>query len=118
MGRFYAERLLPWTRELERLGACVPYGITGRKTHAKTAIVVRKEAGGLRCYVHLGTGNYNVKTAHLYADVGLLTCDPLITHDVVELFHYLTGHADAPRSSALLVAPTTLRKGLIDLIQR
>jgi len=68
--------------------------------------------------VHLGTGNYNVKTAHLYADVGLLTCHPQIAHDVVDLFHYLTGHADAPRSSTLLVAPTTLRKGLLDLIQR
>src|SRR5499427_9463536 len=116
--RFDEERNLHWATELERVGAHVTYGITGLKTHAKTAIVVRKEAGGLRSYVHLGTGNYNVKTAHLYADVGLLTCDPQITHDVVELFHYLTGHADAPRSSALLVAPTTLRKGLIDLIQR
>jgi len=116
--RFDEERNLHWAAELERVGAHVTYGITGLKTHAKTAIVVRKEAGGLRCYVHLGTGNYNVKTAHLYADVGLLTCHPQITHDVVELFHYLTGHADAPRSSALLVAPTTLRKGLIDLIQR
>jgi len=116
--RFDEERNLHWAAELERVGAHVTYGITGLKTHAKTAMVVRKEAGGLRCYVHLGTGNYNVKTAHLYADVGLLTCHPQIAHDVVDLFHYLTGHADAPRSSTLLVAPTTLRKGLLDLIQR
>ena len=116
--RFDEERNLHWAAELERVGAHVTYGIAGLKTHAKMAIVVRKEAGGLRCYVHLGTGNYNVKTAHLYADVGLLTCHPQIAHDVVDLFHYLTGHADAPRSAALLVAPRALRKGLIDLIQR
>ena len=116
--RFDEERNLHWAAELERVGAHVTYGISGLKTHAKTALVVRKEAGGLRCYVHVGTGNYHVKTARLYADVGLLTCDPLITRDVVELFHYLTGHADVPHLAALLVAPTTMRRGLVELIQR
>jgi polyphosphate kinase len=105
--RFDEERNLHWAAELERVGAHVTFGVSGLKTHAKTALVVRKEAGGLRCYVHIGTGNYHVKTARLYADCGLFTCDLLLTHDVVNLFHYLTGHAHAPDCSALLVAPTT-----------
>jgi polyphosphate kinase len=116
--RFDEERNLHWAAELERVGAHVTFGVSGLKTHAKTALVVRKEANGLRCYVHIGTGNYHVKTARLYADVGLLTCDPLLTHDVVNLFHYLTGHADAPNCSTLLVAPTTMRRRLLDLIKR
>ncbi len=80
-------------RELERVGAHVTFGVSGLKTHGKTALVVRKEGGGLRSYVHIGTGNYHVKTARLYADLGLLTCDPQLTRDVVNLFHYLTGRA-------------------------
>ena len=74
--RFDEERNLHWAAELERAGAHVTFGVSGLKTHAKTALVVRKEAGGLRCYVHIGTGNYHVRTARLYVDVGLLTCDP------------------------------------------
>jgi len=116
--RFDEERNLHWAAELERVGAHVTFGMSGLKTHAKTALVVRKEAGGLRCYVHIGTGNYHVKTARLYADVGLLTCDPFLTRDVVNLFHYLTGHANAPECPALLVAPTTMRARLLDLIGR
>jgi polyphosphate kinase len=116
--RFDEERNLHWAAELERVGAHVTFGISGLKTHAKTALVVRKETNGLRCYVHIGTGNYHVKTARLYADVGLLTCDPGVTRDVVNLFHYLTGHADAPDYSALLVAPTTMRTRLLALISR
>ena len=116
--RFDEERNLHWAAELERVGAHVTFGVSGLKTHAKTALVVRKEASGLRCYVHIGTGNYHVKTARLYADAGLLTCDPLLTHDVVNLFHYLTGHADTPHCSALLVAPTTMRRRLLELIGR
>jgi polyphosphate kinase len=116
--RFDEERNLHWAAELERVGAHVTFGVSGLKTHAKTALVVRKEANGLRCYVHIGTGNYHVKTARLYADVGLLTCDPLLTRDVVNLFHYLTGHAHAPNCSALLVAPTTMRPRLLELIAR
>src|SRR5580692_10540131 len=94
--RFDEERNLHWAAELERVGAHVTFGVSGLKTHGKTALVVRKEARGLRCCVHIGTGNYHVKTARLYADVGLFTCDPRITEDVVNLFHYLTGHADQP----------------------
>jgi len=116
--RFDEERNLHWAAELERVGAHVTFGVAGLKTHAKTALVVRKEAGGLRCYMHIGTGNYHVKTARLYADCGLFTSDPLLTHDVVNLFHYLTGHAHAPDCSSLLVAPTTMRPRLLELIQR
>jgi len=116
--RFDEERNLHWAAELERAGAHVTFGVSGLKTHGKTALVVRKEAGGLRCYVHIGTGNYHVKTARLYADVGLFTCDLRITQDVVNLFHYLTGHADRPNCTTLLVAPLTMRPRLLDLIHR
>ena len=116
--RFDEERNLHWAAELERAGAHVTFGVSGLKTHGKTALVVRKEAGGLRCYVHIGTGNYHVKTARLYADVGLFTCDLRITQDAVNLFHYLTGHADRPNCTTLLVAPLTMRPRLLDLIHR
>jgi polyphosphate kinase len=116
--RFDEERNLHWAAELERAGAHVTFGVSGLKTHGKTALVVRKEASGLRCYVHIGTGNYHVKTARLYADVGLFTCDPRITQDAVNLFHYLTGHADRPNCATLLVAPLTMRPRLLDLIHR
>jgi len=116
--RFDEERNLHWAAELERAGAHVTFGVAGLKTHAKLALVVRKEGSGLRSYVHIGTGNYHVKTARLYADVGLLTCNPLLTNDVVNLFHYLTGHAHAPQCSALLVAPTTMRQRVLELITR
>lgn len=116
--RFDEERNLHWAAELERAGAHVTFGVTGLKTHAKLALVVRNEASGLRSYVHIGTGNYHVRTARLYADVGLFTCNPLITRDVVSLFHYLTGHSEAPDCSTLLVAPTTMRLRLVELIRR
>jgi polyphosphate kinase len=116
--RFDEERNLHWAAELERVGAHVTFGVSGFKTHAKTALVVRKEGDGLRCYVHIGTGNYHVKTARLYADLGLLTCDPRLTRDVVNLFHYLTGHAHVPVCPSLLVAPSTMRSRLLELIDR
>jgi polyphosphate kinase len=116
--RFDEERNLHWAAELERVGAHVAFGIRGLKTHAKTALVVRKEAGGLRSYVHIGTGNYHVKTARLYADFGLLTTNPAITRDVVNLFHYLTGHSSAPKCTTILVAPTTMRTRYLELINR
>jgi polyphosphate kinase len=116
--RFDEERNLYWAAELERVGAHVTFGVSGLKTHAKTALVVRKESGGLRSYVHIGTGNYHVKTARLYADLDLLTCDPQLTRDVVNLFHYLTGHAQAPSCDALLVAPSTMRRRALELIAR
>src|SRR5258708_14790837 len=107
--RFDEERNLLWAAELERVGAHVTFGVQGRKEHAKTALVVRKETSGLRSDVHIGTGNYPVRTARLYSDVGLFTTDPKITGDVVNLFHYLTGHSLAPNCSTLLVAPSTMR---------
>lgn len=116
--RFDEERNLHWAAELERVGAHVTFGVSGLKTHAKTALVVRKESSGLRSYVHIGTGNYHVKTARMYADVGLLTCDEQLARDVVNLFHYLTGHAHAPACTNLLVAPSTMRPRLLELIAR
>lgn len=116
--RFDEERNLHWAAELERVGAHVTFGVKGLKTHAKTALVVRKEANGLRCYVHIGTGNYHVKTARLYADLGLMTCDPAITGDIVNLFHYLTGRSHAPECHSILVAPSTMRPRYLALIKR
>ena len=116
--RFDEERNLHWAAELERVGAHVTFGMAGLKTHAKTALVVRKEENELRCYVHIATGNYHVKTARLYADVGLFTCNADITRDVVNLFHYLTGHSRIPVFSSLLVAPSTMRPRMIELIDR
>src|SRR6202023_1851784 len=113
--RFDEERNLLWAAELERAGAHVTFGLQGLKTHAKTALVVRKESSGLRSYVHIGTGNYHVRTARLYADVGMFTTDPAITRDVVNLFHYLTGHSLAPDCTTLLVAPSTMRARFLQL---
>jgi polyphosphate kinase len=116
--RFDEARNLHWAAELERAGAHVTVGDFALKTHAKVALVVRKEAGGLRSYAHIGTGNYHVRTARLYSDVGLLTCDPAITRDVVNLFHHLTGRSEPPAFERLLVAPKTLRRRVIELIAR
>jgi polyphosphate kinase len=116
--RFDEERNLHWAAELERAGAHVTFGVQGLKTHAKLALVVRKEPSGLRSYVHIGTGNYHVRTARLYADVGLFTCNPEITRDVVQLFHFLTGRSQAPACSKLSVAPSTMRPRLLELISR
>lgn len=114
--RFDEERNLHWAAELEKAGAHVVYGVRGLKTHAKTALVVRKEGGSLRSYAHIGTGNYHVRTARLYADFGLFTCDPAITQDVVRLFHYLTGLSGVPAYAALLVAPKSMRPRFLELI--
>ena len=116
--RFDEERNLHWAAELERVGAHVTFGVAGLKTHAKVALVVRKEGSRLRSYVHIGTGNYHVKTARLYTDVGLFTCNPLITQDAVNLFHYLTGRAQEPQCATLLVAPKTMRPRLLERIAR
>jgi len=116
--RFDEERNLHWAAELEKAGAHVVYGVRRLKTHAKTALVVRKEGGSLRSYAHIGTGNYHVRTARLYADFGLFTADPVLTQDVVRLFHYLTGHSQTPVYSALIVAPETMRSRFLELIAR
>jgi polyphosphate kinase len=116
--RFDEGRNVRFARQLEKAGVHVAYGVLGLKTHCKTSLVVRRERNGLRCYAHLGTGNYHPKTAQLYTDVGLLTSDPEITGDLVHLFNYLTGMAAAPSCSTLLVAPFTMRARLVQLIER
>jgi polyphosphate kinase len=116
--RFDEERNLHWAAKLEEAGAHVTYGVRGLKTHAKTILVVRKEAGALRSYAHIGTGNYHVRTARLYTDVGLFTCDPEITRDAVRLFHFLTGHSAPPVYKSLLVAPVTMRPRLLAMVDR
>jgi polyphosphate kinase len=116
--RFDEARNIHWAQALERVGAHVTYGVLGLKTHTKVALVVRKEGSELRCYAHIGTGNYHVKTARLYTDVGLFTTDRGITEDVVNLFHYLTGRARTPLFRRLLVAPINMREQFISLIER
>ena len=116
--RFDEARNLHWAQELEKVGAHVTYGVLGLKTHTKVALVVRKEGHELRCYAHIGTGNYHVKTAKLYTDVGLLTCNPVLTEDVVNLFHHLTGRSRAPNFQKLLVAPINMRQRFMRLIER
>ncbi len=116
--RFDEERNLRWAKKLEKVGAHVTYGVLGLKTHTKVALVVRKEGAQLRSYAHIGTGNYHIKTSRLYTDVGLLTCDPAITADVVNLFHYLTGIARTPQYRKLLIAPTNMRQRFLDRIER
>ncbi|WEV75186.1 RNA degradosome polyphosphate kinase [Bifidobacterium sp. ESL0800] len=116
--RFDEDANIAWARKLERAGVHVVYGIVGLKTHCKLSLVVRQEADGLRRYCHVGTGNYNPKTARQYTDLGLLTCDPVVGQDLTRLFNQLSGYA--PRSSfhRLLVAPRTCRSGLIQRIRR
>ncbi len=116
--RFDEDRNVRFARVLEKAGVHVAYGVQGLKTHCKTSLVVRRERHGLRCYAHLGTGNYHPKTAQLYTDVGLLTCDPEITGDLVSLFNYLTGIAAIQEYSTLLVAPSTMRTRFYALIDR
>jgi polyphosphate kinase len=116
--RFDEARNLHWSRELEKVGAHVMFGVMGLKTHSKAALVVRKEEGGMRCYAHLATGNYHTRTARLYEDVGLLTANPTITGDVVNLFHFLTGRSRMPSFPTLLVAPMDMRSRFVELIER
>jgi polyphosphate kinase len=116
--RFDEEANIVWARKLEQAGAHVVYGLVGLKTHSKTALVVRREGSGLRRYVHIGTGNYNSKTARIYVDLGLLTCRPEIGADVTDLFNVLTGLSRQRSFRRLLVAPDTLRPRVLDLIDR
>ena len=116
--RFDEENNIEWAQRLERTGAHVAYGLVGLKTHAKTTLVVREEAGGLRTYAHLGTGNYNPTTARFYTDFGLFTCREDIGQDLVGLFHFLTGYAPEQEYQTLLVAPRDLRPAFVRLIRR
>jgi len=116
--RFDEEANIVWARKLEQAGAHVVYGLVGLKTHSKTALVVRREGSGLRRYVHIGTGNYNARTARAYVDLGLLTCRPEIGADVTDLFNVLTGLSRQRQFRRLLVAPHTLRSRVLELIER
>jgi polyphosphate kinase len=115
--RFDERANIVWARALERAGAHVAYGLVGLKTHSKAALVVRREGRGLRRYVHIGTGNYNPKTARIYVDLGLLSDDQDLASDVTDLFNALTGVARQSRYRKLLVAPVSLRDRVLDLIE-
>jgi polyphosphate kinase len=117
--RFDEQANIKWARALEHAGCHVVYGVVGLKTHCKLALVVRQEPdGSLRRYAHIGTGNYNPKTARLYEDIGLLTVDEVVTADVADLFNHLSGYTKHREYHSLLVAPDTLRSGLVSRISR
>jgi polyphosphate kinase len=115
--RFDEEANIGWARALEEVGVHVVYGIVGLKTHSKTALVLRREDDGVRSYCHVGTGNYNSKTARIYEDLGLLTSDPAIGADVGELFNYLTGFSRHADYRQILVSPVTVRKRIHAMIE-
>ncbi len=115
--RFDEANNVQWARQLERSGVHVVYGMVGLKTHSKVALVVRDDVDQLRRYVHIGTGNYNAKTARIYEDLGVLTCSPDIGDDAAQLFNHLTGYSRSDDYRNLLVAPRDLRRQLVDLIE-
>jgi len=114
--RFDEVNNISWARQLEQAGVHVVYGVVGLKTHAKLCLVVRQESEGLVRYCHIGTGNYNPKTARVYEDFGLFTTDPQVGEDLSRLFNLLSGFAPRSRFKRLLVAPRSVRSGLIDLV--
>jgi polyphosphate kinase len=116
--RFDEVNNISWARKLEEAGVHVVYGVVGLKTHAKLCLVVRQEAEGLVRYCHIGTGNYNPKTARVYEDFGLLTCDPQVGEDLSRLFNLLSGFAPRSKFKRLLVAPRSVRSGLVDLVDQ
>ena len=116
--RFDETNNITWARTLEGFGVHVVYGLTGLKTHTKTTLVVRREADGIRRYVHVGTGNYNSKTARLYTDIGLFTCTPSLGADLSDLFNSLTGFSRQRYYRKLLVAPANMRSRFLELLHR
>ncbi len=116
--RFDERANIGWARELEKAGVHVVYGHPGLKTHAKAILVVRREGDGVRRYVHVGTGNYHPQTARLYTDLGLFTCNDEIAADVAEMFNVLTGFGRAPKPRRALIAPSGLRDGIVERIDR
>ncbi|HVF39237.1 MAG TPA: polyphosphate kinase 1 [Gemmatimonadaceae bacterium] len=116
--RFDEANNITFARTLENFGVHVAYGLAGLKTHTKTALVVRREGDGIRRYAHLGSGNYNSKTARTYTDIGLLTSNAALGADLTDLFNALTGFSRQTRYRELLVAPSSLRKGFMDMIDR
>ena len=118
LARFDEEANINWAAKLEEAGAHVIYGVVGHKTHAKLALVIRREEGGLRRYAHLGTGNYHARTARMYTDFGLLTCDEAITTDVGSLFTQITGLGKAGKLKRLWQSPFTLHSEVVAAINR
>ncbi|MGV9680787.1 RNA degradosome polyphosphate kinase [Nocardia sp. NPDC003482] len=116
--RFDEQANIKWARQLEQAGVHVVYGLIGLKTHCKTCLVVRREGSTIRRYCHIGTGNYNPKTARLYEDVGLLTAAPEIGADLTDLFNSLTGYSRKAHYRNLLVAPSSVRSGIVERIRR
>jgi len=116
--RFDEENNIGWARALEHEGVHVVYGVVGLKVHAKLCMIVRREKDGIRRYVHLGTGNYNATTSRIYTDFGFLTADRAIGEDVANLFNFLTGYARIEKYQKFLVAPISLRNGVIDRVDR
>ncbi|MFT4034355.1 MAG: polyphosphate kinase 1 [Patulibacter sp.] len=116
--RFDERANIGWARELEKAGVHVVYGHPGLKTHAKAILVVRREGDGVRRYVHVGTGNYHPQTARLYTDLGLFTCNDELAADVAEMFNVLTGFGRAPKPRRALLAPSGLREGIVEHIDR
>jgi len=116
--RFDEESNIGWAKKLEQAGVHVVYGLVGLKTHSKIAMVVRQEEDGIRRYLHLATGNYNVTTARLYEDIGMFTCDPVMGEELSELFNELTGYSRGSEYRKLLVAPRFMRQGIEGLIVR
>lgn len=116
--RFDEQANVRWARKLEAAGVHVVYGLMGLKTHAKLSLVIRDEAQGLRRYCHIGTGNYNPKTARVYEDLGIISAETELTEDLTRLFNQLSGFAPQSTYSRLLVAPRTLRPGLLEKIDR
>ena len=114
--RFDEERNIEWARKLEDAGCHVAYGLVGLKTHSKISLVVREEDDGVRTYFHIGTGNYNPKTATLYTDLGLISCQPDIGADILDLFNYLTGYSRQTSYRKLLIAPVTMRDRFMEMI--
>ena len=115
--RFDEATNVSWAKALERSGVHVVYGLVGLKTHAKTVLVVRNDDDGLRRYCHIGTGNYNSRTARIYEDMGFITSDPQVGSDVTQLFNHLTGYSRTHQFQNLLVAPREMRNQLLDLIE-
>jgi polyphosphate kinase len=116
--RFDERANIQWAKKLEEAGVHVVYGIPALKTHCKCVLVVRREGDGVRHYAHVGTGNYNPKTARIYTDLGLFTADPDIGSDIAEMFNYLTGYARPRRYRKVLVAPFNLKDGILEEIER